>query len=107
MVDSQPHHMMGIWPIHVIHSHSNTPVQKSESPHRLADTVRASTGVFAVGLGPNCRSHHDCATLKSMASAREPLSVFIPDHRGRLRISFYVSRNHHIKVFSSHGLSTD
>ena len=29
-----------------------------------------STGVMRVGLGPNCRSHRDCATLKSMASAR-------------------------------------
>ena len=27
MVGSQPHHMMGTWPIHVMHSHSNTPDQ--------------------------------------------------------------------------------
>ena len=49
---------------------SYTPVQK-KSPHGLADTSRAfSTGVLLVGLGLNCRSHDDCATLKSMASAR-------------------------------------
>ena len=60
---------------HLQNTESNVSLQfKEKARDGLADTSRASPlECLRVGLGPNCRSHRDCATLKSMASARSQM----------------------------------